>query len=230
MRTRQTNKFLYFLVCIAMMIACNAEVKSDEHISQHQRTAQFDPQANLGRSAWQKPQLIVNKLGDLTDKTVVDIGAGSGFFSFRLAIKAKKVIALDIDQDMIDIIQLQKNNLPTEINQKIETRLAKANDPELKNGEADKVVIINTITYIGNKKQYLKKIFDSQKPGDQILIVDFKKNTLPIDAPPIAERLSGDEIDDLLTETGYTIVEKDESSLEYQYIILASKGKEESLE
>lgn len=228
----KTNPFLYLVCLLYMTMYSSCKLEDDQTSNPHQnhKMAQFDPQANVGRSAWQKPQLIVNKLGDLSDKTVVDIGAGSGFFSFRFAIKAKKVIALDIDQDMIDIIKLQQNNLPLEINQKIETRLVKPDDPALESGEADKVVIINTITYIDNKISYLKKIFDSQKPGDQILIVDFKKNTLPIDAPPITERMSADETVKVLQQAGYEVVEKDENTLEYQYIILADKSTKASME
>lgn len=218
MKTKYSITGQAFLMMFCLF-SCQTEV---EKLPPH-KMAQFDPQANVGRSAWQKPQLVVNKLGDLSDKTVVDIGAGSGFFSFRFAMKAKRVIALDIDQDMIDIIKLQQNNLPTDINQKIETRLVKADDPGLKSGEADKVIIINTFTYIKNKKSYLQKIFHLQKPGDQILIVDFKKHTLPIEAPPMSERMSADEVAQVLEDAGYTLDQKDESTLEFQYMILASK-------
>jgi len=42
----------------------------------------YDPE----RDVWQRPNLIIGLLsdGDLSDKTVADIGAGTGFFSKRL--------------------------------------------------------------------------------------------------------------------------------------------------
>ena len=66
---------------------------------------QYDPP---GRVFWQKPQVVIDKLGDLSDLVVADLGAGSGFFSRRLAQQAKKVIALEIDQNMIPVIDSLK--------------------------------------------------------------------------------------------------------------------------
>jgi len=185
--------------------------------------AKFDPNMNAGRSSWQKPSAIIDKLGDLSEKVVADIGAGSGFFSFRIAMKAAKVIAIDIDKDMIDLINLQKMNMPGEINSKIETRLVKPQDPALKKYEVDIVVIVNTITYITNRQAYLKKIYDLLPQGGKLMIVDFKTKNLPIDAPPISERIAEDKIVQDLHEAGFNEVDEDNVTLEYQYIIIAEK-------
>ncbi|MBK9453859.1 MAG: hypothetical protein IPN95_31580 [Bacteroidetes bacterium] len=32
------------------------------------------------RENWQKPQMVISRLGDLSDKVVADIGAGTGYF------------------------------------------------------------------------------------------------------------------------------------------------------
>lgn len=45
---------------------------------------------NTNRVIWQKPDLIIDMFGDLRDKTVADVGAGTGFFAFRLVREAKK--------------------------------------------------------------------------------------------------------------------------------------------
>ena len=185
--------------------------------------AEAEMQKNQGRSSWQKPGLVINKLGDISDKTVADIGAGTGFFSFRMALKAKKIISTDIDANMIELIELQKENLPAEISQKIETRLVKPTETGLKKDEADIIVIVNTITLIDNPENYLKAAKDVLIDGGKILLVDFKKNVSAMSAPPADERLSTDQTADLLTAAGFTIEEKDETTLDYQYIIIASK-------
>ena len=53
------------------------------------------------RLIWQKPDMVITRLGDLSTQTVVDLGAGTGFFAFRMVNQAKKVIALDIDRRFI---------------------------------------------------------------------------------------------------------------------------------
>ncbi len=185
--------------------------------------AQSEMQKNQGRSSWQKPHLVINKLGDISDKTIADIGAGTGFFSFRLAMKAKKIISTDIDSTMIELIELQKENLPTEISAKIESRLVLPTDPGLLHDETDIVVIINTITFIANPNQYLNRLHDICKLGTKILVVDFKKIAVNMPAPPIEERFEAQEVAQLLSDAGFVINEIDESTLDYQYIITAEK-------
>jgi hypothetical protein len=52
---------------------------------------------------WQKPDAIVAELGLSGNETVVDVGAGSGYFSFRLAraLPRGNVIATDIQPEMV---------------------------------------------------------------------------------------------------------------------------------
>jgi predicted methyltransferase len=55
------------------------------------------------RAAWQKPDAVVAALGLAGTETVVDLGAGSGYFTFRFAraLGAGKVVASDIAPEMI---------------------------------------------------------------------------------------------------------------------------------
>src|SRR5690606_26217477 len=67
---------------------------------------------NASRTVWQKPASVISKLGDLSDKVVADIGAGTGYFSFRLAFHAHKVIAVDIDTNALQTISAYIPKLP----------------------------------------------------------------------------------------------------------------------
>ena len=53
------------------------------------------------RAAWQKPDEVVKALALQGDETVVDLGAGSGYFSFRLAqaVPRGKVVAADLEPE-----------------------------------------------------------------------------------------------------------------------------------
>lgn len=178
---------------------------------------------NSGRDTWQKPQLVVDNLGDISDKTIADIGAGTGYFTFRLAFEAKKVIAVEIDPEMIKIIEAFKNNLPVKLKDKVITKLVESDDPGLTQDSVDIAVIINTIAYIENPQPYITKLKDQLNAGGYIMIVDFKKKFLPIDAPVIEERLGVDEVEALLRSSGIDKIEINSTSLDYQYIIKAYK-------
>jgi 2-polyprenyl-3-methyl-5-hydroxy-6-metoxy-1,4-benzoquinol methylase len=178
---------------------------------------------NYGRSSWQKPNLVIDQLGDLSNKVVADIGAGVGFFSFRLASKAKKVIAIDIDKNMIDIINLQKQNFPAEVTTRLITRLVSPTNPKLQPNEVDKILIINTIAFIDNRTSYLTKLYQSLRDSGEIMIVDFKMDDLPIEAPSKNNRLFTRNIIADLEKSGFKEIEVDEILLDYQYIVKGRK-------
>jgi 2-polyprenyl-3-methyl-5-hydroxy-6-metoxy-1,4-benzoquinol methylase len=181
----------------------------------------YEPQ---GRQVWQKPSLVINLLGNLENKTVADIGAGTGYFSTRLASKAKKVIAVDIDQRFIDYIDSVKSvDLDAELQAKLETRLTSPNKSNLKREEADVVLMVNTYIYIENRVAYLKSLLKTLKPNGRLVIVDFKKKRIAIDYPPASMRMPLYQIEEELIEAGFTIQKTDDCSLEYQYVILAMK-------
>jgi SAM-dependent methyltransferase len=210
-------RYFFFTFLILFSLACKDRDAKD--------TIDYNSplSENIGRSSWQKPNLIIDKLGDLSDKTVADIGAGSGFFSFRLAFKAKKVIAIDIDPAMIEIIELQKDNLPLELTSKIETRLVAPEDPKLIKGEADVVVLINTVAYIKNLKEYFTTLGDECVESNKILIVDFKEKTPEAGFTQGVKSINPNTVKEVLTGSGFDVELVDSQTLEYQYIIIATK-------
>lgn len=174
------------------------------------------------RVIWQKPGMVISQLGELEGKTVADIGAGTGYFTFRMVPRAKKVIGVDIDPRFIDFMDSVKVRLPEQYQSRFESRLAKPDDPMLKPEEADAVIIVNTYGYIENRVQYLRTLSKGMSAGATLLIIDFKKNNLPI-GPADAYKVALNQVERELEAGGFDIDKIDNESLDYQYIILASK-------
>ena len=55
------------------------------------------------RDAWQKPHEVIEALKLKPDALIADIGAGTGYFTVRLAraVPAGKVFAVDLEPDMV---------------------------------------------------------------------------------------------------------------------------------
>ncbi len=227
------KKSLSVLLIISFLFAnqaCKNEPTVPDETTHQTDTSSVSPKDEIvdevneeGRIIWQKPEDVVRMLGDISEKTIADIGAGSGYFTFRFALKAKKVIAIDIDPNMISLLESFKQKLPEEIQAKIETRLALPDDPMIKEGEADIIVIINTIGYIENRKAYLGSLRNSLAENGRILILDFKTKNLPINAPPMEYRVPLGTLENDLLENGYNIIDSDDRTLDYQYILIAGK-------
>ncbi len=183
----------------------------------------FEDYVHQNRLIWQKPDLVLDYLGDLEGKTVADIGAGTGFFTMRLVQDAAKVIATDIDPRFIAYLDSVKVlEVPESLQDRLETRLVKPDDPMLKAGEADVVIIVNTFMYIKDRIDYLGKLKKAIKPGGKLLIIDFKKKRTPI-GPPTEIRVPLYVVESEMYEAGYRQVTTDDTSLDYQYIVMAEK-------
>jgi predicted RNA methylase len=179
--------------------------------------------SNVGRAIWQKPGLVIEKLGDISDKTIADIGAGTGYFSLRLSKKAKKVIAIEIEPTLINYIDSSKVSLSDSLKSRLETRLALPDNPKLAKDEVDIVLIINTVAYIEDLPKYLNTLKQGLKKGGKVMIIDYKMKRLPINAPPKSERVYLDVIEDMMVDAGYEVIQTDDTSLDFQYIIQAIK-------
>jgi len=205
------NLLLFF--CILSLVNCKPKDNADDTSG---ITSNY---TGTGRYLWQKPEMVLNLFGDLTQKTVVDIGAGEGFFTFRLAEKAQKVIAIDISEEAIAYL---KKSIPSELKNKIETRLVSPSSPNLQEEEADAVLLVNTYMYLDNRIEYLKKVNGGMSSSAKLLINDFKKKRTAL-GPDASIRVPLYKVEQELVQAGFRILHTDDTSLEYQYIVLAEK-------
>lgn len=189
---------------------------SNAHMNQHsfeELVARFEDPA---RAEWQKPDLVVSRLGDLRGKTVADLGAGTGYFSFRLAKAGARVIALDPDQRFLDYIEEQKKSQPQ---LDVEVRKTPENRMALADGEVDLILLVNVYHHIHDRIAYFGDARVALKPGGRIVSVDFRNEDSPVGPPPehrIAPELAAEE----LRQAGYS-VSIDANLLPYQYVLTA---------
>ncbi len=173
------------------------------------------------RVNWQNPDLVVDRIGPYENKVIADIGAGTGYFTFRLINDAKKVIAIDIEEQFLDLIDERKSGLKTEIAEKLETRLVQPDNPMLKDEEVDIVLLVNTYFNISSRVAYLEKVKIGLKNNAKIVIVDYKLGNIPT-GPPDDLKIPVSEVESELINAGFNNVLIDTASLKYQYIITAN--------
>ena len=177
------------------------------------------------RDIWQEPLKVIKQLGDLEGKTLADIGAGPfGYFTFPLAGKTKlsKVLAIDIDTSAINFIEKGKTMIPKEFADKIETRLVTPDNARLKKGEADIVLIVNTSSYFDDRVAYFKNLKEGIAANGRLVIIDFKMKRGP-HGPPLNSRIPLGVMEQELAEAGYTQIFSDDTTLQYQYIVIATQ-------
>ena len=175
------------------------------------------------RQTWQDPKFVIEALGNLNDLTIADIGSGTGYFTFQMAVPAKKVIAIDIEQRFLNYIEDRKSEMYDRfLAEKIETRLTTPNSPSLKESEVDVVLIVNTIAYIKDRDQYLQVLKKGMNNNGRVVIVDYKEGKMPV-GPNEDSKVSVAKISSELQEAGFIIDKVDIQSLQYQYLIKVHK-------
>jgi ubiquinone/menaquinone biosynthesis C-methylase UbiE len=174
-----------------------------------------------GRNAWQKPEEVMARLGLKPGETVADIGAGSSYFTVRLARAvgpSGRVYAVDIDQRMLEYIQqrAKKDHL-----ENIQTILADAHDPKLAPASVDLIFICDTLHHISEREKYYPLLARALKPGGRLVDVDFHKRALPL-GPPVEMKISRKALVEEVKPAGFNLV-KDYEFLPYQYFIIFNR-------
>jgi SAM-dependent methyltransferase len=171
------------------------------------------------RGAWQNPDLVIEKLGDLSGKIVADIGSGTGYFTFPMSRTAKKVLAIDIEQRYLDYIEDRKLELPVEQADVIETRLTVEDEPNLHTDEVDAILIVNVYYYLNDRTTYMKIVNNALRVMGTLVLVDYKLGDLPVG--PTIDKVPPQEVIENLKSAGFSKINLDMESLQYQYIITA---------
>jgi arsenite methyltransferase len=129
----------------------------------------------FNRDDWQQPQKVVAALKIHPGATVVDLGSGGGYFTFRLAAAvgpSGKVYAVDVDRDMVDLIARKAKEQGFG---NVAPILAQPNDPMLPETGVDLIFTSNTYHHIANRIAYLGNLRRYLRPGGTVAIIDFDR-------------------------------------------------------
>ncbi len=166
------------------------------------------------RDAWQKPHDVIMALHLKPTDVVADIGAGTGYFARRMAMHAGKVLAVDIDAELLKIAgQGAPKNM--------ETVLSVADDPKLADASVDLIFICDVLHHIENRPAYFAKLAKALKPGGRVVNIDFFKKQLLI-GPPVEMKLSEEQVVDEFTAAGFKSTGS-QNFLPYQYFLIFQK-------
>lgn len=156
------------------------------------------------RDSWQMPDRVIEALALGASGSVADIGAGTGYFSMRLAAAVPQgtVYAVDIEPAMLEYLRKRaatdgRANLVVVQATEASTNLPKA---------VDVALIVDTYHHLPNRVAYLRNLKNSLKPAGRVAIVDFRKDSP--EGPPPEFRFDAEQIVREMTEAGYRVLAK----------------------
>lgn len=173
------------------------------------------------RDAWQKPQEVFLLMGnDLRGRTIADLVAGDGYFTFKLIEVGANVIAISDDQRQLDAIEARKREMKLG-DDRLRTRLSPKGDPGLAPDEVDACLLVHSYVSIPNKKEYLTKVYQGTRMPKPLFILEWLYGETPM-GPPMTDRMSSEKIMDDIGLAGYTDVGTYSAKIPHQAFIFAS--------
>ena len=126
-----------------------------------------------GRIQEEMPDEVVANMGLEPDHVVADIGAGSGYFSFRIAklVPQGKVFAVDIQPEMLALIENQKreDNVTN-----IEGVLGAVDNPNLAPNSIDAAIMVDAYHEFDHPFEMIDGIYKALRPGGRIFFLEYR--------------------------------------------------------
>ena len=194
-------------------------------VPQAQHTRLFRPEdlselEQPDRDEWQRPDKIMDVLGIGEASFVADLGAGSGWFTIKLAGRVGpngRVYAEDIQRPMIQAIKIRVDRLGLK---NVTTVLGEKADPQIP-VPVDAVLICDAYHEMEQPVALLRNMAAKLKPGGRIGIVDFTKDGGG-PGPEMDDRVDPETVIRDVQAAGLVLRSR-ETFLKYQYMLVFEK-------
>ncbi|RQH17840.1 class I SAM-dependent methyltransferase [Okeania hirsuta] len=125
------------------------------------------------RSYRENPQNAIDRLDLKSTDVVADIGAGTGYFTFRISplIPQGKVISVDIQPEMLELINFVKNE---ENITNIETVLGDVDNPNLSPSTVDIALLVDAYHEFEYPREMMLGIVAALKSGGRVILLEYR--------------------------------------------------------
>lgn len=218
-----TMRRALILLCFAALL-CAEQVHpiTGRHIAPVMGMGGADWLVRPEREAEEAPDAALDAIGIERGTTVADIGAGAGYFTWRLAERvgaAGKVYANDIQPEMLALL---RKNIDARHLTNVETVLGAVDDPKLPPGRMDLVLLVDVYHEFTEPEKMLRKMRESLKPDGRLVLLEYRKEDPNVPIRP-EHKMSVAEVRAEVEPQGYRF-EKTLETLPRQHILIFRKS------
>ena len=127
-----------------------------------------------GRVKEERTDLLIKNLGLEKHHNAADIGAGTGFFSFPMSemVTEGKVFAVDIQNEMLDIIRKRMKKRGTT---NVVPTLGTIQDTKLPAGEVDLVLMVDAYHEFSHPREMMLSIVKGLRKGGRVVLIEYRE-------------------------------------------------------
>lgn len=167
--------------------------------------AQIEAYGNARRDRELQPERVMDVVGVKPDMTIGEVGAGRGYFTFKLATRVGtggKVFANDIDADVLSTLRDRASDRGLD---NIETIVGEITEPGFAERSLDMVFMVYALHDFSLPVELLQNLKASLKSGATIVVIDEDAGVTHD-----SHFLSAVEVEDLFRQAGYVPVPCDD--------------------
>ncbi len=172
------------------------------------------------REREEQPQTLITALNLKPTDAIADIGAGTGYFSFRFSplVPQGRVLAVDIQPEMLEIVNAIKQEKKIT---NVETVLGSITNPNLKDASIDLALMVDAYHEFDHPREMMTAIAQALKPNGRVVLVEYRGENplIPIKA---LHKMTQRQVQKEMNAVGLTWLETKET-LPQQHILVFGK-------
>jgi len=193
---------------------------------------QIAPVMGMGGAGWlvrpereqeEAPDAALDALHIRKGSTAADIGAGAGYFTWRLAERVGPdgtVYAEDIQPGMLDLL---KKNIAAHGLHNVKPVLGKFDDPRLPTGQIDLVLLVDVYHEFSEPQKMLRRIRESLRPDGRLVLLEYRQEDPQVPIRP-EHKMSVQQVKAEIEPEGYHF-ETSLETLPRQHILIFTKTR-----
>jgi len=173
------------------------------------------------REEEERPAVVLEALGLKGGEVVADLGAGSGFYTFKIAPKVGKtgkVLAVDIQDEMIKTLRQRATEQKIT---NVEVVKGSENDPNLPLNGVDVVLMVDVYHELSYPFEVMTKVCKALKPGGRMVFVEYRKEDPKVRIKEV-HKMTVEQLEKEMKAVGLTRVRTVET-LPLQHIVIFEK-------
>jgi ubiquinone/menaquinone biosynthesis C-methylase UbiE len=173
------------------------------------------------REEEERPDVALDAIGIAKGSTVADIGAGAGYFTWRLAERvgpSGKVYGNDIQPKMLDLL---RKNMEQRKLTNVEPVLGAVDDPKLPRDGVDLVLLVDVYHEFSAPQTMLRRIRESLRKDGRLVLLEYRAEDPKVPIRP-EHKMTVAQVKAELEPEGFRL-EKVSDALPRQHILIFRK-------
>jgi len=148
------------------------------------------------RDVEERPDRVVEGMALAPDAEVADIGAGTGYFTFRIAadIPTGRVYAVDVQPEMLDVL---RKRMERRAITNVTPVLGAEDDPKLASDSVDAVLLVDAYHEFAHPFEMMQGIRRALRPGGRVFLIEYRGEDPRVPIKPLHKMTQAQAITEL---------------------------------